>query len=162
MTENCYLPLLPDINGSLFGSKEKLAILISATKALVLAGDQDTNSLDTSIESGHEDEILRAIYVMLSFPYEEQILGTGTDLTPESTANIFPELFNISTGPRLNHLSKDEANINLSSYNEYLADLQEAITEIVTCQARTKKDHSAAEGISKTEVGSSSMSVSER
>ena len=67
MTENSYLPLLSGIHHFPFGSKDKLTIVTSPIKTLILAEDQSINSLDTSIESGHEDEILLAIHVMLSF-----------------------------------------------------------------------------------------------
>ena len=75
MTENSYLPLLSGITHFLLGSMETHAIVTSPLKTSILAQDQTTHLLDTSIESGSKDDILRAINASLSFPYEEQFLG---------------------------------------------------------------------------------------
>lgn len=63
--------LVTEDNPFLIQSNENLAVLIRPVMMLTLFGDDDTDFLDTIIEIGHEDDVLRDIFATLLFRYHK-------------------------------------------------------------------------------------------
>ena len=63
------LSQVPETNYFLIDNKEKLHALARPMEVLTLSGTVDTKIFDNTVESGHEDDALRAVFALLFWRY---------------------------------------------------------------------------------------------
>ena len=85
------LSQVPETNYFLIDNKEKLNFLPRPTKVLTLSGSVNTKLFDNTVESGHEDTILRGIFALLFWRYHQVDQFTlRTFVIPQRAASKSP------------------------------------------------------------------------